>query len=48
MYKVINDETVLRLSDNSFIPADKGNRDYLAYLEWLAQGNVPEAADEKV
>ena len=51
MYKIIkNVETgknacIKRLSDNAFIPFDPANTDYAAYLEWLAEGNVPEAAD---
>jgi hypothetical protein len=28
------------------IPFDPANRDYTEYLEWLSEGNTPEAADE--
>ena len=35
---------VLR-SDGWSIPFDPANTSYQAYLEWLAEGNVPEAAD---
>ena len=51
MYKLIFDSligtvaTVQRLPDSAFIPFDPANTDYQAYLEWLAEGNVPEAAD---
>jgi hypothetical protein len=54
MYKLIKDtltgevSTVQRLSDTAFIPFAPGNRDYQEYLEWLAQGNEPEPADEVI
>ena len=38
-------ETVMRLSDNAFIPFDPANTDYAEYLKWLAEGNTPEAAE---
>jgi hypothetical protein len=52
MYKLLQDAfgnnmTVLqRLSDNAFIPFDPSNTDYQKYLEWVAEGNEPEPADE--
>jgi hypothetical protein len=34
-----------RLSDHAMIPLDPVNTDYQAYLEWVAEGNIPEEAD---
>ena len=39
-------QTVQRKSDGAFIPFDEGNRDYQAYLAWLADGNEPDPAPE--
>jgi hypothetical protein len=43
-YQLTSSESILRLSDNAFIPAAPGNRDYREYLEWLEAGNEPEPA----
>jgi hypothetical protein len=46
MYKQTKENlTVIRLSDNSFIPFDPANTDYIAYLKWLEEGNTPEPAE---
>lgn len=34
--------SIVRLSDNVFIPMDERNKDYQEYLTWLAQENEPE------
>jgi len=44
MYQLTTSESILRLSDQAFIPADPGNRDYREYLDWLDAGNTPEPA----
>jgi hypothetical protein len=46
MYKIINNsKSLLRLSDNAFIPFDPANTDYQAYLKWLEEGNTPLPAE---
>jgi len=41
-----NEQNIIRLSDNAFIPFDPANTDYQAYLKWVAEGNQPLPADD--
>lgn len=51
MYKLLKnpftnqENSVLRLADNAFIPFDPDNTDYQAYLKWVAEGNTPLPAE---
>jgi len=55
MYKLVNNKETNQLvsitKDNSSgeilsIPVHPANTDYIQYLEWVAEGNTPEPADE--
>ena len=50
MYRIVrydgNNTGVLRLEDNTFIPAYESNTAYQAYLKWLEEGNEVLPADE--
>ena len=47
MYQLTKLNTsIIRLSDNAFIPMDEANTDYQTYLKWLEEGNEPLPADE--
>jgi hypothetical protein len=51
MYKLyqgaIQQQFVIRLADNAFIPFDPANSDYQEYLKWLAEGNEPLPPDSQ-
>ena len=46
MYKIIFENLIKRIADNTFIPFDTYNTDYQAYLKWVSEGNTPDPADE--
>ena len=46
--KEVLTDIVIRKSDNAVIPFDEDNKDYREYLEWVAEGNTAEAAEEYV
>ena len=37
-YQLTNGDTILRLTDNAFIPPDPANTDYQTYLKYVADG----------
>ena len=45
MYKLTNNENIIRLSDKATIPMSEENGDYKNYLKWVEEGNTPEPAD---
>jgi hypothetical protein len=44
-YKRLPGNAVLRVSDNTTIPADLGNVDYQEFLRWKNKGNTEAPAD---
>lgn len=38
----MNSDFVIRKEDGAVIPADPLNIDYVAYQQWLSEGNIPE------
>jgi len=45
MYKLTDSTYIIRLADGTSIPSVSANTDYQEYLEWVEEGNTPEAAD---
>lgn len=52
MYKLIKNiytnvsDSVLRIEDNTCIPFDPDNQDFVEYQKWLSEGNAPIPADK--
>ena len=44
LYKLTDNNSVIRLADGACIPFAEGNRDYEGYKIWLSQGNIPQPA----
>jgi hypothetical protein len=42
----INENAIIRTTDNACIPFDLANTDYQEYLKWLKEGNTPLPAEE--
>ena len=38
-------ESIIRKEDGAMIPKDEANTDYQEFLQWKADGGVPEEAD---
>ena len=38
-------ESIIRKEDGAMIPIDEANTDYQEFLQWKADGGVPEEAD---
>ena len=42
-FEVDGREQLIRDEDGAFIPPDEANADYVTYLDWIAEGNEPNA-----
>ncbi len=40
------ENAIIFIETNTYIPFDPANKDYQEYLKWLEEGNTPEPADE--
>jgi hypothetical protein len=45
LHSAADQDFVIDLDRNAFIPFDPANTDYAKYLEWLAEGNEPLPVD---
>jgi hypothetical protein len=45
MYKLTKENNSVIKDGVVGIPFDEANKDYQAYLEWIAEGNTPEEAE---
>ena len=48
-YKLFSFTSVFKMENNAVvmcIPFDPQNSDYIAFLKWIEEGNVPTPADE--
>ena len=45
-YQLTTSTSILRLTDNAFIPPDPANRDFAEFTAWLEAGNTPDPAPE--
>lgn len=46
----VSDQCILAIDENevkTWVPNDAKNRHWVAYQEWLAEGNEPEEAEEQ-
>jgi hypothetical protein len=48
LHGVVVDNSIIRLSDNAYIPFDEQNVDYQAFLKYQAEGGKVYGADEEI
>ncbi|MEH2565308.1 hypothetical protein [Bradyrhizobium sp. AZCC 2289] len=47
-YKLTTSDAVIRTIDNTIIPNHPDNADWIEYLQWLADGGVPDPLPPKI